>query len=333
MKNKILTGVLLCTLFSCSPKIVLNKIQEYPSLSQEDTIMIVNEGEKVPVAATLIGQVAILDRSFTIRCRYDQVLKIAKEETRKAGGDILQITDHLLPGVASSCHQISGNILKSGISDSTYNTQTTFYNYSVNNVLNKVRPLPPRVDFSFNVGYGWLPKTEGLTGTDKQFDDKLTSGLAWDLAFHHYIKNFGWVIFYSGYSSDSYYEKTNMDHNVLFSYIAPLFCTKYSFNKKWMINGEVGVGYLKFSDKISSGIEKGKTYVSTVGFNYGIGIEYKLNKHMGIGISFNEIVGSAFLKNIKMENVHSIIAYNDYDRINLNRFNLLGGIRFYFGDR
>ena len=84
MKNKILTGVLLCTLFSCSPKIVLNKIQEYPSLSQEDTIMIVNEGEKVPVAATLIGQVAILDRSFTIRCRYDQVLKIAKEETRKA---------------------------------------------------------------------------------------------------------------------------------------------------------------------------------------------------------------------------------------------------------
>jgi len=54
---------------------------------------------------------------------------------------------------------------------------------------------------------------------------------------------------------------------------------------------------------------------------------------MGIGISFNEIVGSAFLKNIKMENVHSIIAYNDYDRINLNRLNLLGGIRFYFGDR
>ena len=199
--------------------------------------------------------------------------------------------------------------------------------------MNKVRPLPPRVDFSFNVGYGWLPKTEGLTGTDKQFDDKLTSGLAWDLAFHHYIKNFGWGIFYSGYSSDSYYEKTNMDHNVLLSYIAPLFCTKYSFNKKWMINGEVGVGYLKFSDKISSGIEKGKTYVSTVGFNYGIGIEYKLNKHMGIGISFNEIVGSAFLKNIKMENVHSIIAYNDYDRINLNRLNLLGGIRFYFGDR
>lgn len=54
-----------------------------------------------------------------------------------------------------------------------------------------------------------------------------------------------------------------------------------------MINGEVGIGYLKFSDKISSGIEKGKTYVSTIGFNYGIGIEYKLNKHMGIGISFN----------------------------------------------
>jgi len=178
-----------------------------------------------------------------------------------------------------------------------------------------------------------LPKTEGLTGADKQFDDKLTSGLAWDLAFHHYIKNFGWGIFYSGYSSDSYYEKTNMDHNVLLSYIAPLFCTKYSFNKKWMINGEVGIGYLKFSDKISSGIEKGKTYVSTVGFNYGIGIEYKLNKHMGIGISFNEIIGSAFLKNIKMENVHSTIVYNDYDRINLNRFNLLGGIRFYFGDR
>ena len=39
------------------------------------------------------------------------------------------------------------------------------------------------------------------------------------------------------------------------------------------------------------------------------------------------------LKNIKMENVHSTIVYNDYDRINLNRFNLLGGIRFYFGDR
>lgn len=334
MKNKLyIGGALLSILFSCTPKVVLTKVQEYPSLPQEDTVLIVNEGEKIPVAAKLIGHVAVLDKGFTIRCKYKQVLKIAKEETRKAGGDILQITDHQLPGIVSSCHQIAGNILKTGTPDSISDAQTIPYNYSVNNVLSQVRPLPPNVDFAFNIGYGWLPKADGLTGDEQQFEDKLSSGIAWDIEFHHYIKNFGWGLFYSGYHSGGYYEKTKIDHDLLLSYVAPLFCYKYSFNKKWMINGEVGIGYLKFADRISSGIDKGKLYVSTVGFNYGVNIEYKISKHVGIGISFNEIVGGAYLKDVKTENAYSTVTFDDDDSLNLSRINILGGIRFYLGQR
>lgn len=125
MKNKFyIGGILLFILSSCSPKIVLTKVQEYPPLSQEDTILVVNEGEKIPAPIKLIGQVAVLDKGFTTRCKYKHVLKIAKEETRKAGGNILQITDHQLPGIASSCHQIAGNILKTGVPDSISDLQT-----------------------------------------------------------------------------------------------------------------------------------------------------------------------------------------------------------------
>lgn len=176
-------------------------------------------------------------------------------------------------------------------------------------------------------------KSNEKTEEEQRFADELSSGLVWDIIFHHYIRNFGWGIYYSGYHSDSYLKKTNTDHNFLLSYVAPLFCYKYSFNNKWMINGEVGIGYLKFSDKIITGTEKGKLYASTVGFNYSIGIEYMINEYIGIGVSFNEVAGFAYLKDIKMKNAYSKSAYNDNDTFNLSRINVLGGIRFYLGKK
>ena len=66
-----------------------------------------------PEKAEVLGLVRIGDTGFTTNCSYDIVVESAKLEARKAGGNMIKITDHTLPSVlGSSCHQITARILK-----------------------------------------------------------------------------------------------------------------------------------------------------------------------------------------------------------------------------
>ena len=49
---------------------------------------------------------------MSTKCNYDQVVWLAKQETAKAGGNALALTDHRKPSLlGSSCHQIAGSML------------------------------------------------------------------------------------------------------------------------------------------------------------------------------------------------------------------------------
>jgi len=66
--------------------------------------------DSVPASAKLIGTVKIGEAGMTIDCDYELVTSQAVQEARKAGGNILKITEHIYPDMRSSCHRIRAEI-------------------------------------------------------------------------------------------------------------------------------------------------------------------------------------------------------------------------------
>lgn len=106
--RNILFCVSLSMLFvSCSPKISVLVLKSYPPLQPNDTVTVYFQGKQVPKRAEPLAKVSVYDGGLTVNCNYDRVMGIAKNETRKVGGNGLLITDHRLPSIwGSSCHQI-----------------------------------------------------------------------------------------------------------------------------------------------------------------------------------------------------------------------------------
>lgn len=105
-------GVITAALLtSCTPKVVTQLVKTYPSVS-EDSVLVVEQGQKAPKGAKMVGYVSVLDRSTTTRCEYAHVLKAATKETAKKGGNVLLIDEHFEPDGWSLCHRIDATMLR-----------------------------------------------------------------------------------------------------------------------------------------------------------------------------------------------------------------------------
>lgn len=104
-------GVLVF-LSSCSPRISSSITKNYPALDSLDEVAVLEVTEKIPANTEKLGEVKIGDTGFTTKCDFETVLKAAKVEARRAGGNLLKITVHTYPDLASSCHRITATIYK-----------------------------------------------------------------------------------------------------------------------------------------------------------------------------------------------------------------------------
>lgn len=95
--NLFAAGTTLLLLTSCSPKVITHISKNYPEVIPADSVCVIELGETVPNTAETVGRVSVVDRGFSNKCRYDQVLRLAQEATGKNGGNGLAITDHLKP--------------------------------------------------------------------------------------------------------------------------------------------------------------------------------------------------------------------------------------------
>lgn len=85
----------------------------YPPIDYREEIRVIDLDKPIPDNAEQLGEVKIGDSGFTAKCHYDLVIETAKMEARKAGGNVIKITEHKLPTVmGSTCHRISVLILK-----------------------------------------------------------------------------------------------------------------------------------------------------------------------------------------------------------------------------
>ena len=113
MKNTGFFFIFFILLSACSPKVVTNLQKNYQSLSYDQEVIVLSENEQAPDQAELLGSIKVGDNGLSTNCGFEQVLELATLEARKAGGNVLKITEHKLPSVmGSSCHQIKADILR-----------------------------------------------------------------------------------------------------------------------------------------------------------------------------------------------------------------------------
>ena len=89
--NVLLLLTLLIVLSSCYPKVTTSLKKTYPALDYKQEIAIIGLNEAEPDNFEFLGQVKIGDTGFSNKCGYDIVIKKAKLEARKVGGNVLKI--------------------------------------------------------------------------------------------------------------------------------------------------------------------------------------------------------------------------------------------------
>lgn len=100
-------------LSGCSPKITSSVTAAHTPLAKDAEVLVLEIDAPMPENAEVLGQIKIGDTGFTTKNgNYAAVLNIAKDEARKAGGNVVKITEHKSPDMLSSMHRIKAVILR-----------------------------------------------------------------------------------------------------------------------------------------------------------------------------------------------------------------------------
>lgn len=100
-------------LSGCSPKITSSVTAAHTPLAKDAEVFVLEIDAPMPENAEVLGQIKIGDTGFTTKNgNYAAVLNIAKDEARKAGGNVVKITEHKSPDMISSMHRIKAEILR-----------------------------------------------------------------------------------------------------------------------------------------------------------------------------------------------------------------------------
>ncbi len=105
--------LLALILIGCSPRVTTNLQTSYDPLNEDEPVAVLGIGEPRPDNSVFLGTVSIGDTGFTMNGgSYDEVVSLAKERARQAGGNVLRITKHTAPDWVSTIHRIQAEILR-----------------------------------------------------------------------------------------------------------------------------------------------------------------------------------------------------------------------------
>lgn len=343
MKNSnfiIVVCILFGGLYSCAPKVVTHVIKNYPALPENEEVVVYEreKNDSVPAGAETLGRIAVVDKGFTVKGSFDRVVELAAAETRGNGGNGLLITDHLKPSFwGSTIHQIAGVMLKVDKEQTEFVSSREAY-VSIQEENERKRVSIPEHTLMINTGYSLLEgSTDHLSGEEKRMTDKLHRGITWDAQYYYHHKGlpygFGLMFsqFYSSPFQDLVYD--NIKNNVRLDYAGLSLSLRNAFSPKWIASLCFGVGYLGIMQKFSNPgnlYDYGTLTGSTLGFHFGLGIEYQFSKRIGMGAGLSEISG--YLTSVQYHNLTvdpSTPQISSENRLNVSRFNATVGLRYY----
>ncbi|RCK72658.1 MAG: HtrA protease/chaperone protein [Ignavibacteriae bacterium] len=116
---KLIVATILCSLLlilvlgGCAPSIQYTSMVT-PKKSKPATsdVEVFQQGDPLPQYAVVIGEVRIGDTGFSVGCEnYDNVVAMAKNRARNAGGDAIQIIEVQYPDMTSTCYRIKARVI------------------------------------------------------------------------------------------------------------------------------------------------------------------------------------------------------------------------------
>ena len=197
-------------IFSCAPSISTQISSTKPALAENLNVKFFDEKDNIPENSIVLGNVRLGDSGLTINCDFETMINIAKSEAKKAGGNAIKITKHILPNFfGSSCHRIEANILEISEKNSTdlvNNIDTDTINKSKigtnKNTISTTDNKQTRFIMSSSFGYGYrLAKVASeLNKFEQDYINGLKSGYNYDLSLYYRFRstsNYGFGVKYN----------------------------------------------------------------------------------------------------------------------------------------
>jgi hypothetical protein len=325
---------------ACSPRITTQIVQPFTPLHSRAEVLVLLPNDKIQEDVTRVGAVKVWDSGFTTDCNYDKVMSLAKQEARKHGGNILQITTHKTPDILSTCHRIEASILR---------TTQTLDGEGVNPdvlALEEEAPQPQHFPkFVLSVHSGWGRQNakigDNISPEFKPYAKRLKNGLqssgsaSWffngnygvGAKFHYFgTQNEMQGIYVTNPLGFTEYGLMRDDITVIF--LGPSFVSRGIYNKH-ILNASLSIGYLGYENNfvvVRPYVMKG----SDVGFCWDIGYDYSITRNFSLGISVSMLSG--LLSKYTLDNGTSkqTITLEKDEMIGLGRYDLSAGFRFNF---
>lgn len=279
-KNLILAAASLCLtaalITSCSPKVYSEANLILPAQPLE-AVQVFEPGDNVPDEAIGIGTVAVRDMGFATRCKYDNVVHMAKQRTAETGGNGLLITEHKKPNFwGSSCHQVTGTMLyiseNGEISDSLRRAASMKATQVQSETKSKYRiDVPSSQDiFGVNAGVSFLNSRIETPWGD--YDNRAGFNVT---AHYDHLWSRG-----VGVGALANYNTTSIHGQTLSTFfVGPEVVYGLRFAYRWYFDVGLGAGYGYYND--------GEEGHSGFGSNARFGIDYLFNEKVGLSLMMN----------------------------------------------
>lgn len=323
-------------LCSCtSLRVATTVLKAYPALPDSVEVAIFENDKTPPESAIPLARISLFDSGASKSYKYDEVLNLAKMESRKIGGNIFYVTDVTKPNVwGSSSFQISGTALRSDTIGMTEIPNGELRSLSDNR--KPFRPLPATCEVFVNYGYSGLLGSNGdLRGDLLTLAKEINSGYTIDAGLFFYPKSWrrcGMGLLYSNFFSSTNY--SGLTNHVNIGYIGldvPYKCYLSKTSDRWFFKLDYGLGYLYMKNKIKTADNGAlvKMSSSTLGANLGVGFEYSMTKRLAIHTEARVISG--VFRKIKYSDGTPTQKLEPGQKISAGRANLTVGLLLRIG--
>ena len=323
-------------LAGCSPKVTTTLIKAKAPLESEEELAIVQPEQEVPEGSVILETLKLSGRD------YEELIGIAEEKARAAGGDILKIANHLEPDITSPKHRVSAAVFSADDSFLEGAKHPSISDDDLESQLD-LRPLSGGWRFAVQGGgvYRLGKIKENLGKVEEQHLKNMRWGYSYGADVSYFIlENLGLgVKFHNFHSGDSMpvsaivngniVEGVNED-NIDIYFIGPIATYRLpSRNRNNAFLARVGLGYEGYYDKGTSLNVEGTIKGKTIGVLYEVGYDFGISKHLSVGAALTFVMGfiNAIDLTIKGQgSTHIDLGKNDIE--NISHLGLNIGLRY-----
>lgn len=286
-------------LAGCSPKLTYTKIKAKAPLEPEAEVAVLSPNMPEPENATVLETINIGDTGFTSTQNgtYEAVIALAKEEARKAGGNVVRITQHWEPDMSCTIHRIEGVILWVDDLDSLPTEESSSEEEAAPVAPAGKTVFPWRFAVHGGGGYVLAPVSNDLEPILYSHAKDMKWGFSYGadaicffgsnigagIKFHnlHVGHQMPITVTYDDGSSRS----GSLEDRVHIIFLGPVLSSRLPHNNnRNVFYSHIGVGYVMYTDKAVV-IDPYRAEGDTIGFLAELGYDISLAKNLALGLN------------------------------------------------